>query len=145
MLFHGYGDLSLNELLPVVLLAYAETDMMLVCPTLPDRAAETLLYWLRRELPRMDGKSKFHVVKSLTLIANLSEKKSPLASTWLANNPFQGRLTLHNKQQNDTALILPDLALYGAFNLTHSGHFTAIATKNAGMIDSLRSTYLSLC
>lgn len=142
--FHGYGDLSLTELLPVILITYAETDMLLVCPTLPDHTAETLLYWLRRELTRMDGRSKFHVVRTLTIITNLSEKKSPLASTWLTNNPFPDRLTLCNKQQNDTALILPDLAIYGAFNLAYNGHFTAIATKNAGMIESLRSTYLSM-
>ena len=142
--FHGYGDLSLEELLSVILLPYAEADMMLVTPTLPDHAAEILLYWLRRELTRMDGSGKFNVVKTITLITNLSEKKSPLASTWLTKNPFPGRLTLRNVHQNDTALIFPDLALYGAFNLTYGGHFTAIATKNAGLIDSLRKVYSTL-
>lgn len=142
-MFHGYGDLSLEELLPVILLIYAETDILLVSPTLPDRAAETLLYWMHHEMPRMDG-SLFHVVNTITIITNLSEKKSPLASTWLTKNPFPGRLALHNVHQNDTALILPDLAIYGAFNLVHNGHFTAIATKNARMIESLRSLYLNL-
>ena len=143
-MFHGYGDLALKELLPVILLPYCEADMLLVAPTLPDRTAETLLYWLRRELPRMDGKSKYHIVNTLTLITHLSEKKSPLASTWLTANPFPGRLTLRNVQQNDTALILPDLALYGAINLAYGGHFTAIATKNARLIETLRSTYFRL-
>ena len=142
--FHGYGDLSLTELLPVILLRYEEVDMMLVAPTLPDMAAETLRYWLRRQLAKMDGSGKVHTLAHLTLITDLSEKRSPLASTWLKDNPFGDRLTLKNVQQNDTAILLPDLALYGPINLAYGRHFTAVATKNAATIQSLRKTYETL-
>ena len=139
--FHGYGDLSLTELLPVILLRYEETDMMLVAPSVPDQTAETLRYWLRRQLVKMDGSGKVHTLAHLTLITDLSEKRSPLASTWLKENPFGERLTLKNVQQNDTCLLLPDLALYGPINLQYGHHFTAIATKNAGTIAALRTEY----
>ncbi|MBQ8713006.1 MAG: hypothetical protein IJ551_09365 [Prevotella sp.] len=139
--FHGYGDLSLAELLPVILIRYEEVDMILVAPSLPDTAAETLRYWLRRQLVKMDGSGKVNTLAHLTLIADLSEKRSPLASTWLKENPFGDRLTLRNVQQNDTAILLPDLALYGPINLTYGHHFTAMATKNARTIAALRSEY----
>lgn len=142
--FHGYGDLSLAELLPVILLRYEEVEMIIVAPFIPDQAAETLCYWLRRQLPRMDGSGKVSTIAHLTLITDLREKKSPAASAWLKNNPFGGRLTLKNVQQNDTAIILPDLSLYGNINLTYGGHFTAIATKNARTIAALRSMYEGL-
>jgi hypothetical protein len=143
-LFHGKGDLSLAELLPVILLPYSETDILLACPTLPDLVSETLLYWMRRELPRIDGRSKFHVVKNLTIITNLCEKRSPIASRWLQENPFPGRLELRNVQQNNTAIILPDLALYGPINLVYCGHFIATATKDQKIIEELRNELLSI-
>ena len=142
--WHGYGDLSLAELLPALLIRYCETEMTLVAPLLPDVAAETVQCALRRTRARMDGKGNLNAVAHLTLITDLSEKRSPLASTWLKENPFGGRLTLRNVQQNDTALLLPDLALYGAINLQYGHHFTAMATKNARTIAALRSGYEGL-
>ena len=139
--FHGYGDLALDELLAVVLSHYTETDMMLVCPNLPDRAAELLLRWMRKSGARADGKGRLNIIARMTVITDLSDAKSPLASGWLTNNPYPERLTLHNIQQKDTALILPDLALYGALNIVHNSHFTAIASKNPKLIAQLRETY----
>ena len=142
--FHGYGDLSLAELLPVILMRYEEADMLFVAPSVPDQTAETLRYWLRHQLFKMTGGGKVHTIAHLTLITDLSEKRSPLASTWLKENPFGERLTMKNVQQNDTALLLPDLALYGAINLQYGHHFTAMATKNAGTIAALRGMYEGL-
>lgn len=142
--FHGYGDLSLVELLQPLLTSYSETDLMLVTPYLPDLVAETLLKWMKKLWTKMDGTGKVNVIAHLTLITDLSEKRSPLASTWLKENPFGDRLTLKNVQQNDTALLLPDLALYGAINLQYGHHFTAMATKNAGTIAALRGMYEGL-
>lgn len=142
--FHGYGDLSLAEMLPVLLTRYSEVEMMMVTPALPDGAANVLKRIMQRQWPTIDGKGKLNTISHLTLVADLREKKSPAASAWLKENPFGGRLTLKNVQQNDTAIILPDLALYGNINLTYGGHFTAIATKNAKTITSLRSMYEGL-
>lgn len=143
-LFHGYGDLSLNELLPPLLTSCSETHLLIATPYLPDLIAETLLKWMRKQWVQMDGKGKENVIAHLTLITDLSEKRSPLASTLVKDNPFGERLTLKNVQQNDTALLLPDLALYGAINLQYGHHFTAIATKNARTIATLRSVYEGL-
>ena len=142
--FHGYGDLSLADLLAVMLTPYSNVELMIVAPVLPDAAARTLQYWLGRQLPRMDGKGRVDILAGLTLVTDLREKKSPMASEWLAENPFGDRLVLRSVQQNDTAVILPDVAIHGNINLGYGGHFTAIATKNARTIESLRSMYGSL-
>lgn len=142
--FHGYGDLSLVELLPSLLTHYSETDLMIVAPRLPDLVTETLSKWMKKRWTKTDGSGSMDVIAHLTLITDLLEKRSPLASTWLKDNPFGDRLTLKNVQQNDTALLLPDLALYGAINLQYGHHFTAIATKNARTIASLRSMFEGL-
>lgn len=117
---------------------------MLVAPALPDMAAEAVVKAMRRQFARMDGCGNVNAIAHLTLITDLSEKRSPQASTWLKDNPFGDRLTLHNVQQNDTAILLPDLALHGSINLTYGHHFTAMATKNARTIATLRSMYEGL-
>lgn len=136
--FHGYGDLSLTEMLPVILMHYSEADLLFVAPTLPDTATELFATWMRKQWMKIDGSGKVYVIRHLMLIADLRENKSPLASAWAKDNPFPGRLTLKNAQQNDTAILLPDIALWGPINLTYGGHFTAMATKNARTIASLR-------
>ena len=45
--FHGYGDLSLAELLPVVLTRYSEADLTVVAPALPNAAAPMPSCWSR--------------------------------------------------------------------------------------------------
>ena len=139
--FHGYGDLSLSELLPVILTAYNEIDMVLVSPSLPDSTARVLISWMRKQWARMDGKGSLNVIGHLTIVTNLNKEKSPLASTWQDKSIFGPRLQLRNVQQNDTALIFPDLAIYGNINLSYGGHFSAIVTRNARIIQSLRSLY----
>ena len=145
MSWEGYGDLSIAELLPVILARCTEVEMLLVAPSIPNHAAETLAYWLRRKMVTVDGKRIEHVLSRLTIVADLSEKRSPLASTWLKGNPYSERLVLKNVQQDETALILPDIALYGPFNLTYGQHFTATATKNAKTIAKMRKAYANLC
>lgn len=142
--FHGYGDLSLNELLPPLLAHYSETDLMIVTPYLPDMASETISKWLKKRWALMDGSGSIDAIAHLTLITDLSEKRSPLASMWLNDNPFGDRLRLRNVQQNDTAILLPDLALYGPINIAYGRHFTAIATKSVSTISSLRKIYESV-
>lgn len=143
--WEGYGDLSIAELLPVILARSTEVEMMLAAPSIPNRAAEVLSYWLRRRMVTVDGKRQVPVLSRLTLVSDFSENRSPLASTWLKKNPYGERLALKNVQQNETALILPDIALYGPFNLTYGNHFTATATKNAKTILELRKAYANLC
>ncbi|MBR6140456.1 MAG: hypothetical protein IKQ37_01655 [Bacteroidaceae bacterium] len=144
IMFHGYGDLSLEELLPVVLTRYSEVDMMLVCPSLPNATAGLLLKWLERKWADGDGDSTHNIISRLAVLTDLRKKKSPTASAWLKNNPYPGRLILHDVQQNDTAILLPDLAVHGAFNLVPNGHFTAIASTNANFIANLKEVYSGL-
>lgn len=143
-LWHGYGDLSLAELLPALLTRYSGVELTMAAPSLPDAATATIDKMMRREWMRMDGKGKVWNIGHLTLITDLSEKRSPLASAWVKSNPFGERLTLRDIQQNDTAILLPDIALWGPINLKYGGHFTAMATKNAGTIVALRAIYEGL-
>ena len=140
-LWHGYGDLSLAELLPALLIRYCEDEMTFIAPSLPDDAAEALCKALNSKRARMDGNGNLNTIAHLTLVTDLSEKRSPLASAWMNGHPFGERLTLKNVQQNDTAILLPDIALWGPMNLTYGGHFTAMATKNARTIAALRTLY----
>lgn len=143
--FHGQGDLSFAELLPALLTRYSEVDMMIVTPSLPDTVAKLLDHWMTNQWMTADGAGKVNVIKHLTLITDLRKKKSPIANGWLSDNPFGDRLELHNVQQNDTAIILPDIAMFGNINLTYVGHFTALATKNVRVINNLRKNYEALC
>jgi len=133
----GYEDLSLTELLPALLTRYAETEMLIAAPTLPDQAAEIIEKWMKKQWARMNGKGKIDVVSRMTIVADLSSEQSPMASEWLEKNPFGDRLTLVNHAQPNTALLLPDLAITGPVNLRYGRHFTATATAVQEEIDAL--------
>lgn len=143
-MFHGCGDLSMAELLPAVVTHYSGSDVMLAVPSVPDMVAEVINTWMARQWARMDGKGKMDVIAHLTIVADLSERRSPMASEWVKENPYPERMILKNVQQNDTAILLPDIALVGPMNLTYGGHFTAMATKNARTIETLRGMYEGL-
>lgn len=139
--FRGCGDLSLTELLPAILARYDDVEVTVAAPSLPDSATATLLRWLEVRYPRMDGCGVVYAVARMTLVADLSPVKSPMASRWLEDNPFGGRLELRDVQQNDTAIVLPDIAVYGGVNMAYGSGFTAAVTKDAGLISDLRSLY----
>ena len=109
--FRGCGDLSLTELLPALLTRYSETEMMIVAPSLPDQAADIVGRWMRQQWAMRTGTGKLNVISRLTIVADLSEGKSPTASGWLSENPFGDRLSLVDRAQDDTALLLPDIAV----------------------------------
>lgn len=143
-LFEGYGDLSLAELLPAILTRYSETEMMLVAPSIPDQAASALKKWMRKQWARMDGKGKLDVISRLTIIADLSQEASPMASAWLTKNPFPGRLYLCDLQQSDTVILLPDLAIAGPVNMRYLKHFIATATTRPAHVSDLWARYRGL-
>lgn len=118
--------------------------MIFLSPVLPDAAASVIRRLMKKQDLTADGKGKINVINHLTLITDLREQKSPIAYKWTKENPFGERLTLKNVQQNDTAILLPDIAFVGNINLAYGGHFTALATKNAKIIADLRSLYESL-
>lgn len=126
--FGGYGDMSLTELLPAILTRYSETEMLIAAPSLPDQAADIIYRWMKRQFGRMDGRGKVDVVKHLTIVADLGEALSPKAHAWLSDNPFGDRLTLVDRQQPDTAILLPDFAITGPVNMRYGYHFVATAT-----------------
>lgn len=143
--FHGNGDLSFAELLPALLTRYSEVEMMIVAPSLPDPATKLLNHWMSKQWMSADGKGKIDVIKRLKIITDFRKKKSLMGNSWLTDNPYGKRLELHNVQQNDTAILLPDIALIGNINLTYNGHFTALATKNSRVISNLLKNYEELC
>lgn len=142
--WHGYGDLSIAELLPPLLTRYSEVELLIVSPRLPDHAAALIRRVMSRQFHTADGKDKVYTIARLTLVTDLSLRRSPEASTWVKDNPFPGRLVLRDVQQNDTAVVLPDIALWGPINMVYGGHFTAMATKNEGLIAQMRKCWTSL-
>lgn len=142
--FEGYGDLSLAELLPAILTRYCETDMVIAAPSLPDQAAEAVLSWMHRDMARMDGRGRLYYVRRLTVIADLSEDMSPMASRWMKDNPFGDRLRLVDMQHTDTAILLPDFAITGPVNMRYGHHFTATATTDREDVESLWDRFMAL-
>ena len=143
-LIHGYGDMSLSELLPVLLTRYTDVELMIVAPAVPDAAARVIAQVMDRMLP-VTGGGQVPLIRRLTLIANLRKNSRYVSAGWLKENPWGERLEAHHVQQNDTAILLPDMGIVGAVNLSYNGHFTAMATRRARTIAQLRETYLSLC
>ena len=140
--FEGYGDMSLTELLPALLTRYSETELLIAAPSLPDQAAEVIGRWMNRQWSRADGQGRLDVIRRLTLIAGLSAEKSPTASLWLKDNPFGDRLTLVDKEQEDTVILLPDLAITGPVNLRYGHHFTAKAIGRPEDVAAIWEKYL---
>lgn len=139
--FEGYGDLSLAELLGALLPRYSETEMLIAAPSFPDQAAEAVARWLRKQFARMDGSGKYDIIRHLTIVSDLSEVSSPMASQWLKDNPFGGRLTLVDYLQKDTVILLPDIAITGPVNMRYGYNFTAKATQQQEDIDALWQEY----
>jgi len=142
--FQGFGDLSLTELMPAMLVRYSETEMLIAAPAIPDQAAEIIDRWMKKQWARMDGRGKMNVIEHLTIIADLSPEQSPMASEWLCQNPFGDRLTLVDKAQDDTALLLPDIAITGPLNLRYGQNFTCDVTTVQEEVDTLWKQYSKL-
>ena len=142
--FEGFGDMSLTELLPALLLRYTETEMMIVAPTIPDQATAIIREWLIKKWARWDGKGQLDCLSKLTIIADLSEESSPEMSQWLKENPFAGRLTLVNRVQSDTALLLPDIAITGPLNFRYADHFVCKVTSVPAEVNDLWAQYTKI-
>ena len=142
--FEGYGDLSLSELLGPLLMRYNGTRLMLVAPTLPDQAAEVIGKWMRKQWARVDGRGMIDIISHLTIIADLSEEKSPIASLWLKENPFGERLMLYNLKQEETVILLPDFAITGPVNMRYGHHFVATATTEPEKVRDLWEKHMKM-
>lgn len=142
--FRGFGDMSLTELLPALLTRYCETEMMIVAPSLPDQAAEVIRTWMRRQMASMDGKGQLDYVARMTIVADLSEEKSPMASEWVKSNPFGERMLLVDRAQEDTVLLLPDIAIAGPVNMRYGYEFVCRVTTFQEEVDSLWKQYVKL-
>lgn len=139
--FEGYGDLSLTELLPALLLRYDGVEMMIVAPSLPDQAAEIIDWWMNKQWPSKNGKEKIDVIHRLTIAARLEKDKSDHIFRWLKEKPFGERLTLVDKEQEDTAILLPDFAITGPVNMRYGHHFVATATTETEKVIALWEKY----
>ncbi|MBO4499216.1 MAG: hypothetical protein J5732_03055 [Bacteroidaceae bacterium] len=136
-LFECFGDMSMAELLPALMTRYSQTDMLIAAPALPDRAADAITHWMRKQWAQMDGKGKLDVISHLTLVADLSPEKSPSSSGWLQNNPFGERLTIVNRRQTQHVILLPDIAILNFANMQYGSHFIATATTKSSLVNDL--------
>lgn len=142
--FEGYGDLSITELMGPLVNHHNGVEMLIAAPSLPDQTAEIVDKWLKLTWARMDGRGSIWRIEHLTIVSDLSSEKSPVASTWLKENPFGERLTLHDIQQEDTAILLPDFAITGPVNMRYGNHFVATATTLQEKVKTLWEQYTEL-
>lgn len=138
--FAGYGDLSLTELLPAILTRYSETHLLIAAPSLPEQATETIGEWMRKTWARMDGRGRLWCVGRLTLVTSVEQ--SPAVAGWLDGDAFDGRLTVVDREQADTCILLPDFAVTGPVNMRYGEHFTAEATTEKDRLDALREKFM---
>lgn len=139
--FEGYGDLSLTELLPAIMTRYSETDLLIAAPSLPDQAADVIAQWMGQQWSRRNAPGKVYAIRHLTIIAGMSRRKAPIASSWAKDDPFDGRLTVVNRQQEETVILLPDFAVIGPVNMRYGEHFVATATTDPERIAELWKKY----
>ena len=135
--FEGYGDLSLTELLPALLTRYCETEMLIAAPAVPDQAAEIIGKWMKKQWARKDGNGKLDVVSHLTIVSDLTKRKSPIVSGWKKEKPFGGRLTLVNRKTAEYVILMPDFAITGFTNLRYGERFVATATADTEKVGEL--------
>lgn len=143
MQFEGYGDLSLSELLGPLVTRYNGVEMMIVAPSLPDQAAEVIDKWMKLTWARMDGRGNIWRIEHLTLVARLEKESSHYITAWVEKRPFGDRLTLIDREQEDTAILFPDFAITGPVNMRYGHHFTAEATTEPDKIKALWEKYRS--
>lgn len=139
--FFGYGDLSFAEILSAVMPPYSETELLIVAPAVPELAAEEIARWMRKQWARMDGRGKLDAVSRLTLITDARKKKSPVVYGWQKENPFGERMRIVSRQQEDTAIVLPDFAVFGPLNMRYAECFTATATTDPERVKELWERY----
>lgn len=144
-MMNGYGDMTLCELLPVMLERYAECEVMVAVPTLPPQLREVLDRWTRQTWG--DGS---RAVARIWVITDARESKSPGAAEWSRD----AGVAMASCQQNDTTVVVrgrgsrvesqgsrgegrefgEDVMVMGAVNVRPSGMFTAVVTKDEKMI-----------
>lgn len=139
--FEGYGDLSLAELLPPLVTHYNGVELLIAAPVLPEQAVNVIKACMRREWTLIDGSGKIPAITHLTIVTDLRKKKSPEASAWVKDNPFGERLTLIDRQQDGTAIVLPDFAITGPVNMQYGEHFTATATTKPERVAEIWEQY----
>ena len=135
--FAGYGDLSLSELMPAMMIRYSQAEMLIATPSLPDQAAEVIDRWMHRQWARVDGQGKVDVISHLTIIAKLEKEQSHYITSWMEDKPFGDRLTLIDTEQEDTAILLPDFAITGPVNMRYGNNFTATVTTEPEKVKML--------
>jgi hypothetical protein len=140
----GFGDLSLTELLPALLMRYDSIEMMIVAPALPEQATDVIRASLRKQRARRDGRGNLDVISHLTIITDLSNEYSQLASLWQKNNSFGERLKLVDLQQEDTVILLPDIVLYGPINLRYGHQFEATIATLPEVVERFWEKYRKL-
>jgi hypothetical protein len=124
--FECYGDMSITELLPALMTRYAETEMIIAAPSIPDQAAEAIAFEMRRKWSRADGPGKMDEISHLTIITDVS--RSPMLALWIKNGTYGDRLTVIDRRQEEDVILLPDLAILGFKNMRYSEHFIGTIT-----------------
>lgn len=137
----GYEDMSLMELLPALLKRYAQTEMIIVAPTVPDMAAEAIGKQMKQQWARGDGPGSIDCIARLTIITDASKKKSPTINAWLKENPWGDRLHIISRKQEDACLLLPDLAIIGPVSMRYGARFTATVTSVPEEVSALWQLY----
>jgi hypothetical protein len=134
--------MSITELLPPLMTRYAETEMLIAAPSIPDQAAEAIAFEMRRKWSRADGPGKMDEISHLTIITDVS--RSPMLALWIKNGTYGDRLTVIDRRQEEDVILLPDLAILGFKNMRYSEHFIGTITGAPDRVAALWEQFASL-
>lgn len=133
--FECYGDMSISELLPALMTRYAEAEMLIAAPCIPDQAAEAIALEMRRRWSRSDGTGKMDEIAHLTIVTDLG--RSPMLSHWLKRDAYGERLTVVDRRQEENVILLPDIAILGFKNMRYGEHFVGTITGAPERVEQL--------
>ena len=137
--FEGYGDMTLNELLPVVFDGFSDADVMLAVPVMPERLISTLRELTKRSWANPSGRGSVPLIKRFRIITDARSTKSPGVLDFCRELRSQcAGSGVASLQQNDTIIIVRDaystIMIFGSVNSRPSCQWTAFVTNDQGHI-----------
>jgi len=133
VVFEGYGDLTLNELLPVLGDIHIGQDITIITPNVPRYLLSGIQHMLAATVVKKGKNTLRH--PHMTITTDTSEQHSPGLKE-LADR-VGDRITLNHQQLSDTMILLQGELWFG--NVGHGKHFHGIVTREPFLIRELTS------
>ena len=146
VLIEGYGDMTLNELLPVALGRCQEAEVIITAPLMPEELCRTIGTLLYHTWALPDG-GNINKIAHMRVITDARASKSPAVMEWAKR--YGGQVELASCQQNDTMVLVTDsnsaddMAIVGPVNVQPCGQWTTMVTRDPVLMAELCAEQLA--